>query len=458
MNNKLLFCSLLAAGSVSLYGEEISKPNFVLFIADDCSHYDIGCYGSVDSRTPNIDNFAKEGVRFTRAYQSVPMSSPTRHNLYTGLWPVRSGAYPNHTCANDGTLSIVHHLRPLGYKVALIGKSHVAPKSVFPFDCYVPLSKKNELRFDAINEFISECASSDTPYCLIVASNQPHTPWDKGDISKFDAESLKIPPMYVDIPETRKAFARYLAEINFMDNEFGTLLSILKQKRQDEKTVVVYLSEQGNSLPFAKWTCYDAGVHSACIVRWPGKVKPGTTSDAIVEYVDMVPTFVDIAGGKPVAKVDGKSFKNVLLGKSASHKKYTFSMQTTRGIIRGAKYYGIRSVSDGRYRYIVNLTPEVSFQNTEVFTPLFKLWEQKGATDSHAKAMTNKYRNRPAIELYDVKNDPYCMKNLAQDKAYGKKVSELDKELKKWMEYCGDKGQETEMKALEHLANRRNKK
>ena len=79
-----------------------------------------------------------------------------------------------------------------------------------------------------------------------------------------------------------------------MDQEFGNVLSILDKEKMTDKSVVVYLSEQGNSLPFAKWTCYDAGVHSACIVRWPGVVKPGSVSDALVEYVDIVPTFVDI--------------------------------------------------------------------------------------------------------------------------------------------------------------------
>lgn len=483
MKNNLFLYSVIAAGTAALfvnntfascgfdktnnpYSETTdfnnvhskTKPNLILFIADDCSHYDIGCYGSVDSKTPNIDNFAKEGMRFTKAYQSVPMSSPTRHNLYTGVWPVKSGAYPNHTCAKEGTLSIVHHLHPLGYKVALIGKSHIAPKSVFPFDIYVPLSKKNELQFDSIKKFISDCKDSNTPYCLIVASNQPHTPWNKGDVSLFDADKLTLPPMYVDIPETREAFTRYLAEINFMDNEFGTVLSILKEEKQEDNSVVVYLSEQGNSLPFAKWTCYDAGVHSACIVRWPGKVCPNTINDALVEYVDIVPTFIDIAGGKPAATLDGKSFKNVLLGKTNSHKHYTFSMQTTRGIIKGSEYYGIRSVSDGRYRYIVNLTPEATFQNTEVFTPLFKKWQEKGKTDKCAKGIVYKYQHRPAIELYDVKNDPYCMNNLAEDDIYRDKISELDKELKKWMKYCGDKGQKTEMEALEHLANKINKK
>lgn len=261
--------------------------------------------------------------------------------------------------------------------------------------------------------------------------------------------------MYVDIPQTRELFTHYLAEINYMDQEFGNVLSILDQEKMADKSVVVYLSEQGNSLPFAKWTCYDAGVHSACIVRWPGVVKPGSVSDALVEYVDIVPTFVDIIGGKPQAKVDGESFKPVLTGKKKAHKKYSFSLQTTRGINAGSPYYGIRSVYDGRYRYIVNLTPEVTFQNVETKSPLFKEWKSLAETDSHAKAMTTKYQHRPAIELYDVKNDPYCMKNLAEDAKQASTISRLDKELKRWMKDCGDEGQPTEMRAFEHMPGKR---
>ena len=124
--NKLLVSASVALGATSLsFAQQTEKPNFLLFIADDCSHYDLGCYGSVDSKTPNIDHFATQGVRFTQAYQAVPMSSPTRHNLYTGVWPVRSGAYPNHTCANEGTLSVVRHPNTHSTYISLRAEWHL---------------------------------------------------------------------------------------------------------------------------------------------------------------------------------------------------------------------------------------------------------------------------------------------------------------------------------------------
>lgn len=457
MTSKSIFATVaVTALSLTAIQAKASKPNFVLFIADDCSFYDLGCYGSPDSKTPNIDNFAKEGMLFTQCYQACPMSSPTRHNLYTGVWPVKSGAYPNHTNANRGTLSVVQQLHPNGYKVALIGKSHVGPDSVFPWDLYVPL-RNGELNFPAIEKFISDCKKNKTPYCLIVASNQPHTPWNKGDASQFDADKLTVPPIYVDSPFTRERLTHYLGEINFMDAEFGNVLSILNKENDTDNDVVIYLSEQGNSLPFAKWTCYDAGVHSGCIVRWPGHIKPGVKSNALVEYVDILPTVLDIIGVKPISHLDGKSFLGVLKGKTDKHKQYTFSLQTSRGIIAGPDYYGIRSVYDGHYRYIVNLTPDVTFKNTETASQLFKSWIQIGKTDRNARFLTNRYQHRPAVELYDVIKDPFCLNNLAEDgKDHSDIINPLDKALKQWMTDCGDKGQETELEAFKHQPGKKN--
>lgn len=450
MKKKTLLTVLAAVTTFSLSAQKTEKPNLVLFLADDCSYIDLGCYGSSDSRTPNIDRFASQGIRFTKAYQAAPMCSPTRHNLFTGLWPVKTGAYPNHTMVKDGTLSIIHHLKPAGYKVALIGKSHVQPHSVFPWDLYAPLTKSNEINFAAVDSFIQACTANHQPFCLLVTSNQPHTPWNKGNPALFNPERLQLPPYYVDIPATRAAFCKYLAEVNYMDQEFGTLLTKLDDHKVADRSVVVYLSEQGNSLPFAKWTCYDMGVHSACIVRWPGVTKPQSTSDALIEYVDMVPTFLDIAGIQPSGPLDGKSFVPVLNGAAKEHKQYTFSLQTTRGIYSGSDYYAIRSVGDKKYRYILNLTPEVTFQNTETEGPLFKKWTEKAKINADAKRITDKFQHRPAVELYDLQNDKYCMNNIAADPQNRLIIERMDKVLRQWMASCGDEGQATEMKALEH--------
>jgi uncharacterized sulfatase len=128
-------------------------------------------------------------------------------------------------------------------------------------------------------------------------------------------------------------------------------------------------------------------------------------------------------------------------------------LQTTRGIYSGSEHYGIRSVADKKYRYIVNLTPEAIFKNSQTNgarSPLFGIWKKKAKTDPFAKWLTHKYQHRPPIELYDIENDKYCMNNIAGVPENQKIIERLDKVLKEWMDSCGDKGQETEMDARMH--------
>ena len=435
-----------------------AKPNFVFILADDCTVWDLGTYGSADAITPHINQLASEGMKFNRAYQAAPMCSPTRHNLYTGLYPVKTGAYPNHTFARAGTQSIVHHLKPLGYRVAQSGKRHISPEEVFPFEY---LGNKNNPDFTLIDGFLKEAKTTDQPFALMLCSNEPHTPWDKGDASRFDPDRITLPPHYVDTPETREAFAHYLAEINYLDGQVGQTMELLKKHGFDKNTLVIFASEQGNSFPFAKWTLYEAGVRSGLIAWMPGTIKAGRESEAIVEYTDILPTFIDMAGGTSHKNLDGKSLWPILKGKMDKVKDYSYSLNTTRGVNHGSDYYGSRAIVNEGYRYILNLTPEVEFLNTVNNNPnapqWYHSWEEKAQTDPRAQMLVQRYKNRPGEELYNIKDDPWNQHNLAEDEAYSTIKANLHRELLRWMEECGDKGQETELAAFEHQARNRKK-
>jgi uncharacterized sulfatase len=255
-----------------------------------------------------------------------------------------------------------------------------------------------------------------------------------------------------DSPDTREGFSRYLAEIAYFDSQVGELVGLLDQSSQRDNTLVIVLSEQGNSFPFAKWTCYEVGLASACIARWPGKVKPASVSDALVEYVDVTPTFLDAADVTRPDMLDGRSFLPVLKGEAATHKTHVFGLQTTRGIHGGSDHYGIRSVRGERYRYIRNLTPEATFQNAATSDPTFKTWQTMAATgDDHAKRLVHDYQHRPAEELYDCETDPWNRTNLIADEKLAAIRDELRAKLDAWMKQQGDEGQATEMKALERM-------
>lgn len=435
------------------------KPNLVFILADDCTHWDIGCYGSVDSKTPNIDKLAEQGIKFNRCYQAAPMCSPTRHNIYTGIYPVKTGAYPNHTRAISGTKSMVHYLKPLGYRVAQAGKRHIKPEEVFPFE-YLGNNKNPD--FEKVDAFLQNIKSSKEPFALVLCSNEPHAPWNKGDATMFNPDKITLPPHFVDTKETREAFCAYLAEINYLDGQVGQALKLLDKYGFDENTLVVFASEQGNSFPFAKWTLYEAGVKSGLVARMPKRIIAGSESDAIVEYADILPTFIDFAGGNIQKELDGKSLMPVFKNPKTDIKEYAFSIHTTKGINSGSEYYGIRAVVNENYRYIWNLTPEAEFKNavnnSKKIDPWFQSWLDVAETNEDAKNLVQKYRKRPKEELYNIKNDKWCMVNLAEDEKYSEIKKELKQELLKWMKECGDEGQKTEMEALENMPKHFNKK
>jgi len=179
----------------------------------------------------------------------------------------------------------------------------------------------------------------------------------------------------------------------------------------------------------------------------------------MIEYVDVVPTFVDAAGGKPAPVLEGKSYLDVLLGKTDEHKEYVYGLQTTRGIIKGSDHFGIRQIRSRQFKYIVNLTPEVKFQNTIVAnSSIYASWKKKGQTDPDAAEKVRRYENRPAEELYDVVKDQYEWHNLAGDPKYAKVKKQLREKLFAWMAQQGDKGAATEMKAFEHQGRHRKDK
>ena len=430
-------------------GQAEKPPNLLLFLADDMTYTDVGCFGNSDIRTPYIDRLAKQGMRLTRCYNSAPTCSPLRQSLFTGLYPVKNGAHPNHSQVRVGVRSLPQYLRPLGYRVGLAGKRHEAPASAFPFEQLggshgdggkTPYGA--DLPMDRAKAFLARDAEQ--PWCLVVASNQPHTPWNRGDSSSYPPEKLTVPPYLVDTKELREGLSKYYAEISYMDQQVGQVLGILRELKQEENTLIIWLSEQGSQLPFGKWTCYDMGIHSAAVVRWPGKIRAGVESEALVSYVDIVPTFLEMAGGEPEAEsLDGRSFLPVLLGQAQSHHESVFAINTTRGIYHGSEAYGIRAVTDGDWLFIRNLHPQAKFQNMVTHRdPIFASW--KTVDSDFARSRVERYVKRTAVELYNLKNDPWCLENLAGSPRLAKRKRELSRSLSAWMKEQGDDGDATE--------------
>jgi uncharacterized sulfatase len=432
-------------------------------MADDLSWHDLGPYGSTDVPTPNIDRLAREGLRFDLAFQSTAMCAPTRQQFLTGLDPVRSGAYPNHAWVQEGTRSLFHFLADLGYRVGLTGKTHIGPPSSFPFE---PVGERQKepptaarlgvppLDLEAAAEFMQRDRSQ--PFFLFAASHNPHGPWTEGDASVFDRSKLTVPPYLVDTPVTRQVLSVYYAEITALDAQLGALLKVLDESGLAQETLVIFTSEQGSGVPFAKWTLYDAGIRTGLIVRWPGVVRPGTATRAMVQYSDIAPTLIEAAGGAPPRDLDGRSFLSVLTDGAATHREFVFGVHTNRGIIAGGDY-PIRAVRSERYKLIENLLPANDYlnalNNSARGRSLVDDWTMAAeAGDEWARILLTAYRNRPRFELYDLESDPFELTNLAEEKALSDVKALLADRLQGWMAQQGDEGIATEHAALDHIS------
>jgi len=444
---RLLIVFSFAPGE-GLLAEKAFPPSHIVFIlADDLTFRDLGPYGTPNVNTPNLDQLASEGLRFDRCFQATAMCSPTRHNIYTGLYPIRSGAYPQATWVKPEVQSLAHFLPPLGYRVALTGKRHIHPLSAFPFDY---LDEDTEPDLEVVEAYLREDLNK--PTTLFLCYREPHTPWNRGDPGQYDPDTFVLPPNFVDTPRTRELLALYYAEITWLDAQVGATMAMLDRLGIADNTLLIFASEQGSAFPFAKWTLYDSGLQAGLIARWPDVIAPGTSTDAMVEYVDITPTFIDLAGGAPRDDLDGRSFAAVLRGETDHHKDYTFGIQTTRGISSGPEHYGVRSVRSDRYKYIINLTPETAFSNNVTLTDrkwfsFWRTWVEAGESDPVAQATADRYVNRPAEELYDVVTDPYELTNLAGSPELADIQTDLRERLMAWMQDQGDAGQAAEMAA-----------
>jgi len=431
------------------------RPNIVMYISDDHGIDFLGCYGNKDIQTPNIDALAREGMLFNNMYAASPTCAPSRSVLWTGLYPVRNGCMGNHTTCRTDITALPTYLRRLGYRVVLVHKFHAKPrKEVFDFEYInagLPRNPANRrvyrregLNTKEVEKFLAEHAEkrTDTPLCLILGDSSPHVTWEPNKI--YEPTKLKLPPFIVDTKLTRKAMTNYYQDITTMDKRVGQVRAMLEKYDFRDNTLFIYTTDQGSEWPHSKWTLYDAGIHVPFIAVWPGKIKPASVCEAMISFVDMTPTFIDIAGGEQPKGLDGKSFLDVILGKSKTFRQYIYASHTRDG---DKNVFPQRCVRDRRYKYILNLRPENTWTTHFTLVPdipeshkeVWDTWVEKGETDTKVAGLLDIIQHHPAEELYDLQSDPYELNNIA-DK-YDKKILRgLQRKLKAWMLSQNDPG------------------
>ena len=447
----------LALGITAATATAKSPLNYVILLADDISSDSIGCYSSANPHTtPNIDKLASEGIRFTNMFVSEAVCGPARAELYTGLQPHRNGVYRNHMTTKEGTKSIVHHLKDLGYRVGLSGKTHIRPDSVYPFENVKGLYQNCNARgpikesWEDIKAFMSK--SKEEPFCLVLASIHAHSPWDAGDTSHWELDELVLPKNLVDTQKTRDLYREYLAEVRLFDDQVGQAEAILKELGIDQNTVLIVLDENGTGMPGGKWTNYDWGVRSACIMKWPKSYKANFETDAIAQYCDIVPTLIDAAGGTP-EDLDGKSLMPIVRKETQEHRDKAFFVYNSG---KEGPPFSSRAVTNGKFKFMWNLKPgglyavrtingfDYGYEDTKMpdrhVRQIYLSWLEAAKTDPKAASIIKRYRERPEYQLYDLDADPYELNNLADSGEHNELIETFKSEITAWMKQQNDDG------------------
>ena len=259
----------------------------------------------------------------------------------------------------------------------------------------------------------------------------------------YEPSELPLPPFLVDTPTTRRDLANYYQDITTMDKRIGDILASLKKHGYEDNTLFIYTSDQGSEWPHCKWTLYDSGLRVPFIARWPGKVKTNTICDALISFVDVTPTFIDMVGGSQPKDIDGSSFLDVLLSKKESHREMIFGSHTGDGRMNDFPQRGIRN---SRYKYILNLKPENKWTTHFTKVPgfidshaeVYNSWLEKAKTDNSTAELLKKIEYHPKEELYDTLNDPYEFNNLADEAAYNGLKDSMRKQLHECLKQQSD--------------------
>lgn len=445
-------------------------PNIIIVMADDmvwrdCSPYydQPGGHATGDmpgDLTPNMQTLSNQGMRFDTFQSATALCSPFRQQLFTGIYPSRSGALPNHGRVKAGTKSIVHHLEDLGYRVGLMGKRHINPSSSYPFEYLTTASNTDTEDLNniaAADQFITR--NDAEPYCLVITSNNPHGPLDSGNYVA-DNSTLPVTDDILDINQYRTSYNKYLAEVKEFDAEVGYWMEAVQNGPNPNNTIFVCLTEHGANIPSTKYSCYEAGLRSGCIVRWPSQVEANVSTDAIVEAIDVLPTLLDAAGGNQptgLERLDGLSFLGLLQGETDQHKKYAYGVHTSRGVNgQDNEGYAIRSIRDARYKLIWNLQPHLEMVQKSGVLNYWKAMAEgtQAATpeeQAFAQILSARHWGRPEYQFYDLLNDPFELNDLHAEAEYGAKIALLQTKLERWMASQRDRGILTEKSIVKYL-------
>ncbi len=448
--------NLLAMGKPVKSGNPADVLNVLIITADDMGIYTPGCYGGkTPDISPNIDMLATEGLRFENAFVNASVCQPSRSVWVTGRYTFRNGAV-GFNPITTGVPQLGGTLKKHGFYTGIIGKKgHYEPleNNWDVSEDYLPGYGRDPVVYGRyVSEFLDKSSRSGKPFFLLANLYDPHRPFSKGELEArtmsndmppdpsrvYKPEEVFVPGYLPDSPEVREELSYYYNSCKRADDAVGIILDILKKRRLDSNTVVMFLSDNGAPLPFAKGNCYLQSMKTPWVIRWPGKIKPGKVDRShFVSGIDLMPTVLDIVGAEQPELMDGYSFLPVIEGVSQPQRDHVFAAYH-----RGhARILETRALHTSKFGYIYNAWADqprtggkIEFSADNKISILGPLAEK----EPEVKERMEFFRHRPVEELYDYRNDPHALNNLAADNAYAEVLKDMRNKMVEWMKAKGD--------------------
>lgn len=419
------------------------RPNILWIYGEDLSP-DLGCYGNTLVHTPNIDRLSREGMLFTNAYAACPVCSPARSALITGMYQTTIGAH-NHRSHRgdgytlpDGVRTIMDHLRDEGYFTANI--KTITDK--------VSGTGKTDFNFQVENPFDGDQWSdlkANQPFYAQVNFSEAHRDFKNDEDNPVDPAEVNIPPYYPDHPISREDWSKYLETVQILDKKVGVVLEQLEKDGLAENTIVVFMADHGRCHPRGKQWLYEGGIHVPLMIRWPGRLLPGSVNHDMVSAIDVTATSLAAAGAQLPVTMQGRD----LFRPDYTPRDYIVSARDRcdETVDR------IRCVRTQRYKYIRNFMPDRPYlqlnRYKETQYPVLRLMRRMHKTGGLTPAQQHfMAESRPKEELYDLQSDPHEIRNLSERVEMQNKLEELRGVLNHWIAETGDKGEIPEEPAI----------
>jgi len=417
----------------------------VLWILGDDLGPDLGCYGTPLVRTPNLDRLASQGVRYTRAFTTAPVCSPSRSAWNTGMYQTTIGAHNHRSHRGDGyklpegVRLVSHRFHDAGYFTANVTTPAPGLKA----------SGKTDFNFTVERPFDGTDWSQRAPgqpFYAQINFMEPHRgpawPAARKQPVLVDPAKVELPPYYPDHPLARDDYANYLDAVQLLDSKVGAVLKRLDDEGLADNTIVFFFGDNGRCHVRDKQWLYDGGISIPLLVRWPGgEARPGAVRDTLVSAIDIPATALKLAGLPVPEGMQGRPF----LGAGSRGREEIFAARDRcdETVDR------IRCVRTGRYKLIRNYQPERAYTQTNAYKerqyPVLNLMRQL-QSEGRLTAEQSRFMapTRPSEELYDLKADPHEVRNLAPLPEHRSTLEDLRRRLDRWIQNSRDQGAKPE--------------